>query len=1214
MTDTADTRDVAGARVDPAPPEPEQQPAVVPAAGDYRLEHRYTNESGRVLMSSIQALARLPVEQLRRDRAAGLRTAAFLSGYPGSPLGGYDLEVARMLRLHGEGAPGAVDGGLPIVHRPAVNEELGASAVMGSQLAASRPDARYDGVVGIWYGKAPGLDRATDAIRHGVFAGTAQRSGVVALVGDDPAAKSSTMPSSSDAALVDLHMPILYPGTPAECLELGLHAVAISRACGLWSAMKVVTPVADAVGTVDLPALRSEPVMPDGWDAVQRHPSAVFLGSARMIAVEKEFRTVRADLAYRYGVLNGLNRIAVDPADAWIGIVSTGYTYYEVREALRRLGLHSDDDVRRAGVRLLQLRMPVPFDRDMVRRFADGLEEIVVVEEKNPTLEGIVKETLYDTAHRPRVVGKKDETGAELIHSYGLMDADAMVDALRARLSQRLADRLAPPPRERIEVGALLPLATQRTPFFCSGCPHNWGTKVPDGTLVGAGTGCHGMSLLMDPGLVGDTFGITAMGNEGAHWIGMSPFVDTEHVVQNFGDGTYFHSGQLAVQAAVGAGTRITFKILYNDTVAMTGGQDATFAVGVPQLATTLLQLGVKRVVVTSPDAHGYDRTGLPREVAVRDRDDIVAVQTELAAVHGVTVLIHHQPCAAELRRGRKRGKVETPPTRIAINPRICEGCGDCGQVSNCLSVQPLDTPLGRRTRIDQDSCNLDFSCVKGDCPAFMEVDVSAGSDGRDPGAGSAASSRRRAATGEPPSWDLPAPAATDDLDVVRVRLAGIGGTGVVTTAQVLGTAAMLDGWGVHGLDQTGLSQKAGPVISDVVLTRGEGVSTNLIGAGQTSVLLALDGLVGASDPVLAACDPSGTRVVLSTTRTPTGRMVSDPAIPYPAETDVEERLRAGSREVLAADASRLARALVGDAAYANVLVLGIALQAGALPVDLALVARAVELNGVAVERNLAALAWGRAWAADPARVESEARARRTETGELMTVPDLPTSLTQRVAAIGLTSDVEETVRMLAADLVGYQDARYAGRFLRTVERVAAAEHALDALQVPDAAAERLTETVARSLHKLMAYKDEYEVARLMLLPEGEAAAAEAGAGPRSFLLHPPVLKALGRQGKIRFDERTRPAFAALARGKRLRGTRLDPFGATHMRRTERELVGELERTVVALVRGLTPATHARAVHVAGLPDAVRGYEELKLRRVAEYRAAVREAMSGYLA
>ncbi len=568
----------------------------------YDLAARYTSDDGRVFMTSIQALARIAPEQLRFDRRAGHRTAAFLAGYPGSPLGGYDFEVARMIRQYPD---------LPIVHRPAVNEELGASAVMGSQLAASRPDALHDGVVGIWYGKAPGLDRATDAIRHGVFAGTSPLGGVVALVGDDPAAKSSTMPSSSDAALVDLHMPILYPGTTAECLELGMHAVAISRASGLWAAMKIVTPVADGSGTVDLPVLDMDPIIPDGPALDRANPSAVFLGSARMVAAEKEFRTVRSDAAQQYGIVNRLNRIAVDPPDAWIGLVATGYTYHEMREALHRLGFADDETIRSAGIRLLNLRMPVPFDDDLVRRFARGLSEIVVVEEKNPTLEWLIKNALYDSVDRPRIVGKHGPDGADLVPSHGMLDADRMVPALRARLAGRLADRLAPEPppvRERTTI----PLAVTRTPFFCSGCPHNWGTKVPEGSLVGAGTGCHGMSLLMPSELVGETFGITAMGNEGAHWIGMEPFVETSHVFQNFGDGTYFHSGQLAIQAAIGSGVSITFKILYNSTVAMTGGQDASFSVGVGELATILLAQGVREVVVATPNPKTYDRTSLP--------------------------------------------------------------------------------------------------------------------------------------------------------------------------------------------------------------------------------------------------------------------------------------------------------------------------------------------------------------------------------------------------------------------------------------------------------------------------------------------------------------------------------------------------------------------------------------------------------------------------
>jgi indolepyruvate ferredoxin oxidoreductase len=630
---------------------------------------------------------------------------------------------------------------------------------------------------------------------------------VIALVGDDPAAKSSTMPSSSDAALVDLHMPILYPGTTSECLELGLHAVTLSRSSGLWSAMKIVTPVADGSETVDLPVLEADPIS----TMVERSaPSSVFLGSARMVAAEREFRTVRSEAALRYGIENGLNRIVVSGPDDWIGIAATGYTYYELREALRRLGFTSDADLRDAGIRLLHLRMPVPFDPELIRRFAAGMSEVLVVEEKNPTLEWLFKDALYELSDRPRIFGKTHSDGSELMPSHGLLDADRILPGLRMHLASRLDARMAPlPERTRTTI----PLALNRTPFFCSGCPHNWGTKVPDGALVGAGTGCHGMSLLMPEELVGETFGITAMGNEGAHWIGMAPFVETSHVFQNFGDGTYFHSGQLAVQAAIGAGVSITFKILYNSTVAMTGGQDATFSVGVPELAGILLAQGVRKVVVTVPDPKAYDRTGFPPGVEVWDRERILEAQERLADIDGVTILINDQECAAELRRARRRGLAPTPSKRIVINHRICEGCGDCGDVSNCLSVQPFETDLGRKTRIDQASCNFDYSCVKGDCPAFMEVEVG------DLDVGAALM---------PPEVDQPPSFAVTGTH--SIRLAGIGGTGVVTAAQILATAAMFDGWMVEGLDQTGLSQKAGPVVSDVILVGPDGEASNSIG------------------------------------------------------------------------------------------------------------------------------------------------------------------------------------------------------------------------------------------------------------------------------------------------------------------------------------------------------------------------------------------------
>ncbi|HLH46738.1 MAG TPA: indolepyruvate ferredoxin oxidoreductase family protein [Acidimicrobiales bacterium] len=1144
-------------------------------ATTYALEDRYRAEQGRVYLSGIQALVRIPIEQLRRDRRAGRRTSAFVSGYPGSPLGGFDLELARARRL-------AAD--LPIVHVPAVNEELGATAVMGSQLAAGRPDLRPDGVVGVWYGKAPGLDRASDALRHGNFAGASATGGAIALVGDDPACKSSTMPSSSDASLIDLRMPILYPGTVAECLELGLHGVAMSRATGLWSALKIVTPIADATETVALPALAAEPVLPrhevDGrpWAA---RPSAQFLG-ARMLVVEEEIHEVRLELAREYGALNGLNEVTVDPADAWLGCVATGYTYHELREAFRRLGLADDAALARAGIRLLYLRMPVPFDPALVAHFARGLEEVLVVEEKYPTLEQLVRDALYPTALRPAVSGKRAPDGSRLLPSHGLMDADAIVAGLRARLEGRLGDRLAPPAprRERIAVAA------PRTPFFCSGCPHNWGTKVPDGAVVGMGTGCHGMTLLMDEERVGESIGITAMGNEGAHWVGMAPFVGTRHVFQNLGDGTFFHSGQLSIQNAIGAGATMTFKLLYNSTVAMTGGQDPAHRVGVPELAAILLAHGVRRVAITAEDTSRYRGVPLPDGVRVHDRSRIVEVQEELAAVDGVTVLIHDQACAAETRRARKRGRAAVPGFRVVINHRICEGCGDCGDVSNCLSVQPVDTPLGRKTQIDQESCNFDMSCLKGDCPAFMTVEVEEDAE--------------RAAPA-PDTIPLPDPPVVG-RPAWLVRLAGIGGTGVVSAAQIIGTAAMLDGWDVDGVDQTGLSQKAGPVVSDLILTRPGATreGAKLVGEAQADALVAFDELVAVAPTTIAASAAERTVVVASTTVTPTGTEVVAPQHRRRAPGELAERLRAASSPsgYLGVDSAAYARALTGVQTTANLFLVGVAVQRGAVPVSPEHVRYAIELNGVAVEANVAAFEWGRRWAADPGRVDQEVAVRAPDATPVTASP-LPGRLARRVDALVGGTPAEDVVALLAADLVDYQDRRYAGRFLDLVEQAALAE-----ARAAGAAGE-FTVAVARGYHKLLAYKDEYEVARLMLHPDGLAAArAVGGPDPKvTWHLHPPTLRSAGLRSKVRFGSASRPLFEALARGKRLRGTPLDPFGRAPVRRLERELPEEYAAAVGRITGVLSAGNRAEAAAVASLPELVRGYEELKLRRAAGYRA-----------
>lgn len=1158
--------------------------------GDYRLSDRYLANEGTVLLTGVQALARLPIEQLRRDQAAGLHTAAFLSGYPGSPLGGLDMEIERARKLVPE---------LPIVHQPAVNEELGATSVMGSQLAPGRPDASYEGVVGFWYGKAPGLDRAGDALRHGVFAGASAKGGAVVLVGDDPASKSSTMPSSSDATLVDLHMPILYPGSVAECLELGIHAVAMSRASGLWSSMKIVTPIADGSATITLPALGSEPIIPtldvDGvrWEC---SPSAQFLGP-RMLAVEQEFREIRLPLAHRYGVENRLNRIAVNPNDAWIGLVATGFTYYEMVDALRRLGFEDDAAIGAAGIRLLQLRMPVPFDSGLVKQFAAGLAEIVVVEEKNATLESLIKDALYRSADQPLVVGKTHEDGRTLMRSWGRLDADAMLGGLRERLAARLDSRLAPlasDPTAR----QLIPLTVNRTPYFCSGCPHNWGTKVPPDALVGAGTGCHGMTLLMDSGRVGESIGITAMGNEGAQWIGMEPFIGTDHLFQNYGDGTYFHSAQLALQYCIGAGKNITFKILYNGTVAMTGGQDATFSMSVPDLVTTLLAQGVARVAITTEDVDRYKSVDLPQGVQVHDRNAIVAVQAELQGVAGVTVLIHDQFCAAELRRSRRRGSLKMPTRRVVINHRICEGCGDCGDVSNCLSVQPISTPFGRKTTIDQASCNFDYSCIEGDCPAFMSVDSAVDSGASAP--------RHPDFT----SAIVPSPAAPGTRSQIRIRMAGIGGTGVVTVAQILATAAMSDGWHVGGLDQTGLSQKAGPVISDVVLTKGVRQSSNLVGNAQADLILGFDALVAASPNSIDAAKPD-TVVVASSHRTPTGRMVTQPGIEYPVD-QIENRLNAATHAEhnRFVDATALSLSLTGSASHANVLLLGVAVQGGHVGVSTDAIESAIELNGVAVEANLAAFDQGRRWAHDSEAVESlvgdgVAADSVHNTG---TVPELPSGLAEELSAISASPRLTETMQMLADDLMDFQDERYAQNYIDALVTAAGKERRIDA------ASEQLTESVARSLHKLMAYKDEYEVARLMLLPEAEQA-AEAVGGPDALVtwhLHPPMLKALGMKSKIGFGPRSKPLIQALRAAKRLRGTRLDPFARSEMRRTERALVGEFRDSMDVVYAGLTIDNLDEAAAIAQLPMGIRGFEELKVRRIGEYRDQLRERLIGF--
>ncbi|MDE0677301.1 MAG: indolepyruvate ferredoxin oxidoreductase family protein [Acidimicrobiaceae bacterium] len=1201
-------------------------------AETYRLSGRYTDDGGTTFMTGLQALARLPIEQLRADRRAGLRTAAFVSGYPGSPLGGYDAAVAAARK--------ATD--LPIVHSPAVNEDQAATAVMGSQLATTRPDAAYDGVVGLWYGKAPGVDRATDALRHAVFAGTDPRGGAVAIAGDDPAAKSSTIPSSSAGSMADLHIPVLYPGTPAEALDLGRHAIAMSRTTGLWTSLKIVADVADGAATVLLDPDRFDPVIPLVDGEPYRHRPDGYLLTPHTVDIEREIVEVRYELAIAYAAANRLNDATVDPPDAWIAIVASGITYREVREALRRLGLDSDESVAESGVRLVRMGMPIPFSPDRARHFARGVTEIFVIEEKSPNIESLLKDSLYNQSHHPCIVGKTDEYDRTLLGSYGALTADDLIGPLRGRLEGRIGDRLVPrqPERVRIELPLALPPEQSRSPYFCSGCPHNRSTEVPDGAVVGAGIGCHTMALFMDPERVGDIVSLTCMGQEGTQWIGMSPFVETQHIFQNLGDGTYFHSGQLAIAGAVASGVNITYKLLWNRAVAMTGGQDPAGQLEVPDVAAGLLAGGVARVLITTDDPAAYRGRAVPAGVEVWHRDRLTEAQEMLAGIDGVTVLIHDQQCAAEARRGRKRGSQPTPPKRVLINERICEGCGDCGAKSNCLSVQPVDTFFGRKTRIDQTSCNLDYSCLDGDCPSFMTVtepgpfrtavremlaplrrkQPTGGNDGSGDGART-----------EPPA-ELPDPVPLVGPDEVSVRMCGIGGTGVVTVNQVLGTAAMFDGFEVRGLDQIGLSQKAGTVVGDLRLKRIGGPATARLGSGQADVIVAFDLLVAASAAGLEVADPTRTMVVGSTSPTPTGAMVADPSIDMPATSELLERVAAVTVDGRQhwADVASLVTALCGSAVTANVFVVGMAVQAGALPIMPASVEAAIELNGVAVDQNLAAFRWGRTMICDPGMVTAAAAqgtvsaaghdaSIATDTGPDIAVPErvaarideLTEGLAGEVSA-GDLHGLRAALRQYAAELCAYQSDKLAAQFLDAVERVARADRAAG-----DRSG-RLTAAAAAGHFKLMAYKDEYEVARLMSDPEANAAARELAAsvgGTVSWSLHPPLLRALGRTGKIRFSTAWRPVFALLARGKRLRGRWCDPFGHTEVRRTERELPGEyraaLDAALEALERDAGAARYEQAVAIARLAELVRGYEDIKMAAVDAFRSELAAHVAG---
>ncbi len=1144
---------------------------------EFELSDRLGVQQGAVAMSGVQALIRVPVDQRRADRARGLHTAGLIAGYRGSPLAGVDdvcEQNHQVLAAH------------DIRFISGVNEDLAATMVWGSQQACLEESSSYDGVIGLWYGKGPGIDRSLDALRHANLSGVGRHGGVLAAVGDDPACKSSTLPSASEGVLADLGMPVVYPGSVQDVVDLGRWVYELSRYSGLWVGCKIHTDVADQYGTVEIDPDRLGPlVIPDDGDWTPMHIATMM--PQNTIGLEADAFGPRIDAVHRFVGANGLDT-TVGAHDARLGIIAAGKSYADLRSALRMVGLEDEPAIADARIRILKPAVIWPLEPSGLWSFARGLDEILVIEEKRPLVERQARDLLFDQDSRPRVTGKRGPGGAPLVPGDGAHTPDRLIAPLLERLEAVVPKARVRRPRERIAVidpDAGLP---DRTPYFCSGCPHNRSTVVPEGSVAGGGIGCHAMATWMDR----RTEGMTHMGGEGAQWVGMEPFVADHHRFQNVGDGTFFHSGSLALRQAVSAGSNTTFRILYNGTVAMTGGQDAAGNLEIPELTQLLHAEGVVRTVVVTdePTKYGADPHLAPT-ARIEHRASYDAVLQELRDIEGVTAVIYDQRCAAELRRDRRRGRLETPTKRIFINEAVCDGCGDCGRVSNCMSVHPVETPFGRKTRIHQESCNYDYSCVDGNCPAFLTVEV-------DP---------VHAADGDRLALpDAPLPPDPDLPEEATILVVGIGGTGVVTVSQILSTAAIFDGKHSVSLDQTGLAQKGGQVISNLRITTEPRATAARIGAGETDTLLVFD-VVGATNPeVLVRGRASRTTAVVSTVRLPTGTMVRQLGHDFPEL----ERFRQAIETVTRAednvwfDAEGIARAVFGSQPAANLIVVGVAHQRGLIPVSASAIESAIVQNGVAVEMNLEAFRLGRRLAADASLLASLQGAGSAGGDEPPPLSGPAAALAGRVDG---SDRLAELVRWRVPELIAYADQAYARRYVEVLERCRAAEeHAgVDS---------SLTEIVAFQLFKLMAYKDEYEVARLHLR-EGLAEEIRTRFGPGatySYMLDPPILERLDR-GKMAIGERVaRPMFATLARMKRLRGTRLDPFGNTEERRIERELVDEYPALIDRVLARLSADNADQARAILALADQIRGFDTVKLANVARYREEVRSALADY--
>ena len=1126
------------------------------------LDDKYALKEGRVYLTGVQALVRLPLLQRARDQAAGLNTAGFISGYRGSPLGGFDKALWQAKPFL-EPAQ--------IRFQPGVNEDLAATSVWGSQQVGLFDGALHDGVFAIWYGKGPGVDRSGDALKHANAAGTSKHGGVLALAGDDHACKSSTLPHQSEYAFMDASIPVLNPANIQEILDYGLYGWAMSRYSGCWIAMKTIAETVDSSASVMVSPTRAMPIAPSDFELPEdglniRWPDP---------ALQQEYRLHKYKLyaALAFARANALDRIVIDSPRPRFGIITTGKSYLDVRQALEDLGI-DENLARDIGLRLYKVAMSWPLEREGVRHFAEGLEEILVVEEKRAIIENQMKEQLYNWREdvRPRVIGKFDEARNWILPSNDELTPARIARVIAARIarfykSPTIEDRLAFLEAKEAQL-AEGQAAMIRVPTFCSGCPHNTSTHVPEGSRALAGIGCHYMAIWMDRRT--ETF--TQMGGEGASWIGQAPFTSTKHVFVNMGDGTFFHSGLLAIRAAVAAEVNATYKILFNDAVAMTGGQPVDGGLTVGDIVSQIAAEGVWPITVVSDDPGKYAAGQFGHGVAIAHRDDLDQIQRDMREQAGISAIVYDQTCAAEKRRRRKRGLMEDPPRRVLINELVCEGCGDCGVQSNCVSIVPVETEFGRKRAIDQSSCNKDYSCVKGFCPSFVTV------------VGGAL--RRPRPTEDAERFaDLPEPPLAARARPLGILVTGVGGTGVVTIGALLGMAAHLEGKGCSVLDMTGLAQKNGAVFSHIrIAVSPEAIHSVRIPAGEADLVLGADLVTTGSFDALAKMRQGVTRAIVNSHQFMTSGFTHDPDLPFAGEDLTRAIGKAvGGDAVDFLDATGIATQLLGDAIGANLFLLGYAAQKGLLPVSIGAIERAIELNDVAVAFNKRAFAWGRRAAQDLASV---LRAASPEHGQL-----LPHRL--------LSQSLDALIDRRTAFLTDYQNSAYAARYAALVARVRGREQALGT--------DALTRAVAKNYFKLLAYKDEYEVARLYTDGSFARAVADQFTGPfrLEVNLAPPLLARRDAEGhlvKRAYGSWMLGAFRLLAKLKFLRGTALDPFGWSEERRTERRLITDYEHLIEEILAGLTPATHAAAIELASLPDKIRGFGHVKARNLAAAR------------